>query len=70
LLGTVQVQLLDGGVLAFDWGVLQAVATAYDDPDTARVEFVPGSGQVVAFEVADGHASAITFDGLRFARID
>lgn len=70
LLGTVQVRLLDGGVLAFDWGVLQAVATAYDDPDTARVEFVPGSGQVVAFEVADGHASAITFDGLRFARID
>ena len=70
LLGTLEVRLRDDASLAIDWGVLHAVASAYDEAERVRVEFVPGSGQVVAFEVAADRPTALTFDGLRFTRVD
>ncbi|MCU0757514.1 MAG: hypothetical protein MUE46_20800 [Xanthomonadales bacterium] len=36
--------------------------------DQARVEFMPGSGQVVRFRLQDEEVVAVEFDGLRFAR--
>ena len=70
LLGTLEVRLRDDASLAIDWGVLHAVASAFDEAERMRVEFVPGSGQVVAFEVAADRPTALTFDGLRFTRVD
>jgi hypothetical protein len=54
--------------LRLQWGSLQANATAYEATDQARVEFMPGSGQVVRFRLQDEEVVAVEFDGLRFAR--
>jgi hypothetical protein len=37
--------------------------------DSVRVEFVPNSGQVVRFEIKDGAAAALVFEGMRFERV-
>lgn len=58
----------DAEGLRLQWGSLQASATAYEATDQARVEFVPGSGQVIRFELQDEQVVAVEFDGLRFAR--
>lgn len=55
--------------LAVRFGRLHAVATPFTEPETARVELVPGRGQVVRFVVEAGAVRAIVWDGLTFRRV-
>ena len=50
------------------WGQLQAEATGFDKPDQVRVEFVPGSGDVLEFVIADGKVKALVYDDTRFEK--
>lgn len=55
--------------LEFRHGRLAAVATPFTEPETARVEFVPGSGHVIQFQdVTTGGAAALNFRGYVFER--
>ena len=49
-------------------GRLQAQATGYDKPEHVRIEFVPGSGDVLEFVIANGKVDALVYDDLRFEK--
>ena len=68
LLGDVTVGVGAGERMQLRWGQLQAPATGYDKPEHVRVEFVPGSGDVLEFVVANGKVEALVYDDLRFER--
>ena len=70
--GTIVVEArpTDAAPLAVRFGRLYAVATPFTEPETARVELIPGRGQVVTFTVEDGRAVALRWDGLTFARVE
>jgi CubicO group peptidase (beta-lactamase class C family) len=70
LLGEVTVGVGAGERLQLRWGQLQAEATGYDKPEHVRVEFVPGSGDVLEFVVANGEVEALVYDDLRFEKAD
>jgi len=67
LLGNIKVRVA-GSSMKLTWGNLQTVATAYEQPDTVRVEFVPNSGQVLKFEAVHDKPDTIIFEGIRFER--
>jgi len=48
------------------WGRLVATATGAEQRDHLRIEWVPNSGEFVAFEVADGEVKALVFDRIVF----
>jgi CubicO group peptidase (beta-lactamase class C family) len=67
-MGTMKISLVDGEIRA-DIGILRAVATPYTEADSIRVEFAPGQGEVVRFEMAAGpNPAALVFGGIRFER--
>ena len=68
--GTIVVEAgTDAEPLAVRFGRLHAVATPFTRPETARVELIPGRGQVIQF-VLDGDATeALVWDGLTFERV-
>jgi hypothetical protein len=68
-LGEIDIAIAASGRPLLRWGRLQAEGTAYEDADSVRVEFVPNSGQVVRFEIKDGAAAALVFEGMRFERV-
>lgn len=68
LLGDVTVVVGEGDHMQLRWGQLQAQATGYDKPEHVRVEFVPGSGDVLEFVVANGEVQALVYDDLRFEK--
>ncbi len=68
LLGALVVTLEDDGRMRLRWGVLDAVADAGERPGQIRVEFAPGSGRFLDFDVQGGRVVAIDFDGMRFLR--
>ena len=69
LYGTAVVTV-EGGAPALTMGVLHAVSTPYTEPDTVRVELVPGQGEVVAFELNDqGEVTRLRYDGAVFERV-
>jgi CubicO group peptidase (beta-lactamase class C family) len=50
-------------------GLLNAVATPHTERDAIRVEFAPGQGEAVRFELGDGvQPAALHFGGVRFIR--
>ena len=49
-------------------GRLRADAGPYDQPETVRMEPIPGQGVLMRFEVADNAVPALVFDGDRFER--
>jgi CubicO group peptidase (beta-lactamase class C family) len=49
-------------------GAMRAVAESATQPDAIRVELVPFQGQLIQFEVENGHAIAANFSGYRFVR--
>lgn len=67
--GTLAVELVDGE-LAARFGRLYAVATPFTQPETMRVELIPGSGQVIGFRVDDGKVGALIWDDLTFERTE
>lgn len=70
LVGDVVVALTPDEQLQLAWGRVASRATAVDAPEQVRVEFVPNAGQVVAFELREGRAVALSFAGMRFARVE
>jgi len=67
-LGDVTVEVEADGRMRLRWGQLQAEATGFDKPDQVRVEFVPGSGDVLEFVIADGKVKALVYDDTRFEK--
>ncbi len=67
LLGDLYVKQIDDQ-LQISWGRLSAPATAYESKDQARVEFVPNSGQVIAFVVKQDLVIAVEFEGMQFRK--
>jgi CubicO group peptidase (beta-lactamase class C family) len=67
--GTIEV-MADGRTLSARYGNMRAVATPFTAPETMRVEFVPGQGEVIAFQVAAGRVAALRFDGAVFDRVE
>lgn len=66
--GLVEVQV-EGESLEVRMGQLHCVAEPFSEPNSIRVELVPGQGEVMRFIVGeDGHVSAMEYDGARFAR--
>lgn len=68
LLGEITVALNDTQEMVFHWGRLTATATAYEKPDHVRIELVPNSGDVVAFEVDGESIKSLSFDAMDFVR--
>lgn len=50
-------------------GVMHAIAAAFTDPDSIRVELAPGQGWVIAFEMGANGPTALSIMGERFARV-
>lgn len=69
LLGTITVTLDADARLRLRWGVLDAVADGGDADEQLRVEFMPGAGRFLDFDVQDGRVIAIDFEGMRFQRL-
>lgn len=65
--GTLEVGAAGGGLTA-RMGVLRAAAEPFTDPDSARVELIPNSGEVIQFVVADGRVSGARIGGSAFDR--
>ena len=60
----------EGDGLAVRFGRLHAKATPYPEPETARVELVPGRGEVVTFRLDGGRVVALDYDGQTYARTE
>ena len=58
----------EGSPLAVRFGRLHDIATAFPRPETARVELIPGRGQVLQFVLDDSHVRALVWDGVTFER--
>jgi CubicO group peptidase (beta-lactamase class C family) len=70
-LGTVRVRV-EGNALRASLGPLDAVIEPYTEPESARVELVPGNGEVLRF-VFDGNgerATALQYQDLLFPRVE
>ncbi len=65
--GTVVVSETEGE-LNVRLGNLHCVPTAFEMPETMRVELVPGRGEVIAFEPAEGAVERLVYDGETFTR--
>jgi CubicO group peptidase (beta-lactamase class C family) len=57
-----------GDALEARIGVLHAIAEPFTDPDSARVELVPNSGQALLFVTAGGKVIAVRTMGSEFGR--
>jgi hypothetical protein len=69
LLGDITIGLDAADAMQVRWGRLAAIATAYDHEDHVRVEFVPNSGDVLAFVLHGDRIDAIAFEGMTFKKI-
>lgn len=68
LLGTMRIHVDRHGAMAIHWGRLHAVATGYPKDDQVRVELVPNSGNVMAFQVDHGKVVAVRLEDMVFAK--
>lgn len=66
--GTLVVEQV-GGALAARLGRLYAIAEPFTEPETARVELIPGQGQVLTFRLDTGHIAVLEWDGETFERV-
>lgn len=67
-MGTMRITIVEDQIHA-QIGMLRAVATPYSQADSIRVEFAPGQGEVVRFDLATGeNPVALEFGGVRFVR--
>ena len=66
-LGTMEVGG-SGQALDVRMGLLHAAAQAFTDPDSARIELIPMSGQVLRFRLENGRVTGLETDGQAFTR--
>ena len=57
-----------GSALEAKMGLLRATAEPFTAPDSARVELVPGQGEVLQFATADSKVTAVRIMGAEFSR--
>jgi CubicO group peptidase (beta-lactamase class C family) len=65
--GTINVSVKDGG-LFIKMGNIEVVPTPFTQKETVRVELVPGSGEVIKFNAADGKAVSLSYSGAVFTK--
>ncbi len=68
LYGTVDIELQEGE-LAVAIGNLHCISTPYTKPETMPIELVPGQGEVIAFELAEGRVERLIWDDDVFQRV-
>jgi CubicO group peptidase (beta-lactamase class C family) len=67
-MGTMEIAIA-GTDISARIGLLRAVGTPHTDRDAIRVEFAPGQGEAVRFEMGEGEQPpALNFGGVRFTR--
>lgn len=67
--GTIDIKNV-GDQLAVTMGNIKCVATAFTEPETIRVEMVPGSGEVIKFNKAgDEKVGGLSYNGVVFRKI-
>lgn len=66
--GTVEIKKMDKN-LHVRLGNLHCIPTPYTQPETIRVELIPGTGEVILFEVANGIIKGFNYDGDFFEKI-
>ena len=49
-------------------GRLRADAGPFDQPETVRMEAIPGEGRLLSFTLEGGRAVALTYDEDRYVR--
>lgn len=57
-----------GEALRVDFGVLHAIAEPFTQPDSIRLELVPGQGTVLLFEGDADRPASLRYQGARFSR--
>jgi CubicO group peptidase (beta-lactamase class C family) len=61
---------IENKLLAVRMGNLRAVSTPFTQPETIRIELLPGSGRVIAFKLDDQKKiTGINYDGLEYMRV-
>src|SRR4029077_16383965 len=50
-------------------GNIEVVPTPFTQKETIRVEMIPGQGEVIKFEIADGKVVTLTYSGATFKRL-
>ena len=68
-LGTVEIKL-ENNSLVVKMGEMNAIATAYTQKESIRVEIEPGSGTPVFFKLKDDKVEAVVYEKMEFARIN
>jgi len=56
--------------LAIEFGNTKSVLTAYKNKDSARAEFVPLSGEVIQFNIADDNVETLIYQGEVFVKMN
>ena len=69
MMGTVNIELVGDEQLEVSIGNMHCIATPYVKENTIRIELVPGSGEVLQYQVKDTKVEAIRVDGMEFKKV-
>lgn len=68
-LGNIQITVQQN-TLGLKLGNIETVSTPFTQPDTIRVEILPGQGEVIKFGFnADGQIDSLSYAGMRFVKV-
>ena len=67
-LGTIEISQKGDG-LFLKMGNIEVIPTPFTQKETVRVEIIPGQGEVVKFDIADGKVTSLTYSGSTFKRM-
>lgn len=67
--GQVNINHNDLDQLVVSWGQTHAIATAFTKPETMRVELIPNSGEIIAFQLADKKVIGFTYNKAKFDKL-
>jgi hypothetical protein len=69
ILGTIQITARGNSDLQIKMGNINIIATPYTQPETIRVEMIPGQGEVIKFNKnADGSIESLEYSGSLFLK--
>lgn len=66
-LGTLHIARQDSS-FAVSLGLMRCVAEPYPEPNSMRVELMPGHGEILQFELSNGEAVSASYGGIRFLK--
>ena len=64
--GQININHNDQDQLVVSWGQTHSVATAFTKPETMRVELIPNSGEIIAFQLEDKKVTGFTYNKAKF----